>query len=74
MRMRNGTWKASWSTPPINTAHASAITGGSIRGASQIEQPMKERFSNAGVNAGTENLPNVLSTPPASDTSEMNRM
>ena len=58
----------------MNTAHASASTGGSKYGASHSAKTMNETLSSAGVNAGTENRLYVFSTPPASAVSEMNRM
>ena len=58
----------------MNTAHARANTGGSRSGASHNAQPMKDRFKSAGVNAGTENFPKVLSTPPARETKEINKI
>ena len=58
----------------MNTAHARANIGGSSSGASHSAQPMKDRFKSAGVNAGTENLPKVLSTPPARETKEINKI
>ena len=74
MRFKAGHCNASCSTPPISTAQASAITGGSICGASHSAQAMKDKLSSTGVNAGTENRLQVLSTAPANAVSAMNRM
>jgi hypothetical protein len=74
MRARNGSWNASCSTPPANTAHASATTGGSNHGAANAAATMNATFSSTGVNAGIEKRFHVLRTPAASATSEMNRM
>ena len=74
MRRRNGTWKASWSAPPANTAQASAMIGRSKYGAAKRAKPMKERFSSTGVKAGTLNEPQVLRSPTAKLVSEMKKM
>ena len=65
---------ASCSSPPRNTAHASASTGGSKYGTANSAMPMKARLSSTGVNAGIANRLQVLSTPPASATSDMKKM
>ncbi len=69
-----GSCSASCSTPPANTAHASTITGGSKYGAKNSAAKIKERLSSAGVSAGIAKRLQVLRIPPASETSEMNRM
>jgi len=74
MRARNGSCSASCKAPPTNTAQASASTGGSKRSAKNAAATMNETLSSTGVNAGTANRLQVLSTPAASATSEMNRM
>ena len=64
----------SCATPPIATPHASARMGGSNRRARKIAAPMIDRFSITGVNAGIAKRRNTFSTPPASETSDTNRM
>jgi hypothetical protein len=73
-RRRNGSWKASCSTPPANTAQASTSTGGSKRPAKNTAATMNDTLSSAGVSAGTAKRLQVLRMPAASATSEMNRM
>jgi hypothetical protein len=48
--------------------------GGSNQGAANSAMPMKDRFSSTGVKAGRANRLQVLRTPAASATSDMNRM
>jgi len=60
--------------PPANTPHASAITGGSTCGASHSAAAMIATLSSTGVNAGIAKRRCTLSTPPASEVSEMKRM
>lgn len=71
---RCGNWKASCSAPPINTAQASTSTCGSKYGAAKSAMAIIATLSSTGVKAGTAKRPQVLSTPPASATSDMNRM
>ena len=51
-----GSWNTSCNTPPTNTAHANAITGGSKYGMKNREKTIKEMFKNVGVKAGMPNL------------------
>ena len=51
-----GSWNTSCNTPPTNTAHANAITGGSKYGMKNREKTIKEIFKNVGVKAGMPNL------------------
>ena len=51
-----GSWNTSCNTPPTNTAHANAITGGSKYGMKNREKMIKEMFKNVGVKAGMPNL------------------
>ena len=74
MRERYGTCSASCSTPPANTAQASATTGGSKYLAKKSAATMNDTLSSAGVIAGTEKWFHVLSTPAEKATSEMNAM
>ena len=74
MRARNGSWNASCSAPPTNTAQASASTGGSKRSAKNAAAMMKETLSSTGVKAGTAKRLQVFSTPAARATREINRM
>ncbi len=60
--------------PPANTAQASTITGGSKYFAKPSAATMNATLSSVGVNAGIAKRLQVLRMPPASDTSEMNRM
>ena len=59
-RSSAGTWNASCAMPPAMTATASASTGGCTCGATNSEQPMNDRFSSTGVNAGTAKRRHVL--------------
>ncbi len=68
---RNGSCRASCAKPPANTAQASTSTGGSKRSAKNAAPAMKERFSNAGVIAGTAKRLQVFRIPAAIATSEM---
>jgi len=74
MRARKGSWSASCASPPANTAQASTSTGGSNRSAKKAAATMNDTFSSTGVTAGTAKRLNVLSTPAAKATSEMNTM
>ena len=74
IRFSAGHCNASCRTPPISTAQASAMTGGSTWGASHSAHAMNDRLSNTGVNAGTEKRLQVFSTAPAKAVSAMNRM
>ena len=60
--------------PPTNTAQASTYTELWKCGAIKIAAVIKLKLSQTGVNAGTWNLLNALSTPPAIDTSEINKI
>ena len=71
MRARNGSWSASCSSPPANTAQASASTGGSNRSAKNAAATMNDTFSSTGVMAGTAKRLQVLRMPAAIATSEM---
>src|SRR5258706_12960870 len=71
---RNGSCSRSCRAPPMNTAQASASTGGSKRSAKKAAPMMNERLSSTGVNAGTAKRLQVLSTPAASATREMKTM
>ena len=71
---RNGTWQASCSAPPTNTAQASTSTGGSKRSAKNSAPTMNATLSSAGVIAGTEKRFQVFRMPAESDTSEMKTM
>ena len=74
IRLSAGNCRPSCSRPPMNTAQPSASTGGSNQGAANSAMPMKQRFSSTGVKAGIAKRLQVLSTPAASATSDMNRM
>ena len=74
MRASAGNCSASCATPPASTDQASTMAGGSKYGANQSAPAMKQMFSSEGVKAGMANRLQVFSTPPARDTSEMNRM
>ena len=52
---RNGNWNSNCATPAINTPQASATTrcSGGKYGVSHKAQPISDRLSNTGVNAGT---------------------
>ena len=68
---RNGAiCSASCKAPPMNTAQASAATGGLKYGAAKSAIAMNEIFSRTGVKAGTANRLQVLSTPPESATTD----
>ena len=69
---KNGSCNKSWATPAINTPQASALTGVSKSGASQMAQPISDRFNRAGVKAGTANCLKVFRIPPAKAVSEIN--
>ena len=76
MRMRNkaGICKASCNTPPMNTAQASASTGGSKQGAAKSAMPMKLRLSSTGVKAGMAKRLQVFNMPAAIAVRDMKKI
>ena len=52
----HGSWNTNCNTPPINTAHASAVIGGSKYGTKNRAATMNDTFSSTGVKAGIWNL------------------
>ena len=58
----------------MNTAQASASTGGSNHGAANTLIAMKLTFSSTGVKAGMAKRLKVFRMPPAMATSDMKRM
>ena len=78
MRASAGPWIASCNTPPIITPMASARIGSTPRarntGTSHSAAPITLRFNSTGVKAGTAKRFQVLSTPEASATIDMNPM